>query len=277
MSPLSPQYATNPSTYSHSRSSSYESLLYTPPLSPTEEQLLAFLIPDIEPSELAAYLSTPSTPILSDVSCLIEKSFSSVSDSTHNNNDNDSFSRATAAAEAVYPSPVCAAAAATVVAVDGLDKKSYPTTLGSCPSYPSYPSSIYNYRFPTDTSSLVRSRKRCSTYAFLSDNEDEEEEDQEEVVNKINKHAFEKTEFLSSPVFVMSSRNTRKRLMLEQAFVSPDEEEVFVTSEQNVEVDIQVAAGQDCYAQLFNGVTSMIAQDCATELSSNLAFDLVLA
>ncbi|KAF9309020.1 hypothetical protein BG003_010297 [Podila horticola] len=225
LSPQSPQY-------SHSRSSSYstESLLYTPPLSPTEEQLLAFLIPDIEPSELAAYLSAPSTPILSDVSCLIEKSYSSVSDS------HDSVS-----IEAVYPSPVCAAAAATVVAVDRLDIKSYPT-LGSSPT-----TSIYDYRSAHDTS---RSRKRCSTYAFMSADEDEEEED-------------EKTEFFSSPVFVMSSRNTRKRLMLEQAFVSPDEEE------DN--------SPQDCYAQLFSGVSSAMVQDCTNELSSNLAFDLVLA
>ncbi|KAG0347679.1 hypothetical protein BG005_011950 [Podila minutissima] len=226
LSPQSPQYS------SHSRSSSYstESLLYTPPLSPTEEQLLAFLIPDIEPSELAAYLSAPSTPILSDVSCLIEKSYSSVSDS------HDAVS-----IETVYPSPVCAAAAATVVAVDRLDIKSYPT-LGSSPTT----SSIYDYRPLPDTS---RSRKRCSTYAFMSADEDEEEED-------------EKTEFFSSPVFVMSSRNTRKRLMLEQAFVSPDEEE-----------DLS----QDCYAQLFSGVSSAMVQDCTNELSSNLAFDLVLA
>ncbi|KAG0039369.1 hypothetical protein BGZ82_008591 [Podila clonocystis] len=227
LSPQSPQYS------SHSRSSSYstESLLYTPPLSPTEEQLLAFLIPDIEPSELAAYLSAPSTPILSDVSCLIEKSHSSVADS------HDSVS-----IETVYPSPVCAAAAATVVAVDRLDIKPYPT-LGSSPTT----SSIYDYRSAPDTS---RSRKRCSTYAFMSADEDEEEVD-------------EKTEFFSSPVFVMSSRNTRKRLMLEQAFVSPDEEEEL--------------SPQDCYAQLFSGVSSAMVQDCTNELSSNLAFDLVLA
>jgi len=225
LSPQSPQYSS-----SHSRSSSYstESLLYTPPLSPTEEQLLAFLIPDIEPSELAAYLSAPSTPILSDVSCLIEKSFSSVS--------------APISSETVYPSPVCAAAAATVVAVDRLDIKSYPT-LGSSPTNTS---SIYDYR----SHDISRSRKRCSTYAFMSADEDEEEEN-------------EKTEFFSSPVFVMSSRNTRKRLMLEQAFVSPDDEEE--------------VSPQDCYAQLFSGVSSALVQDCTNELSSNLAFDLVLA
>ncbi|KAF9428068.1 hypothetical protein BGZ94_003470 [Podila epigama] len=232
-------------SHCHSRSnstSSTDSLLYTPPLSPTEEQLLAFLIPDIEPAELAAYLSAPTTPVLNDVSCLIEQSYSSVSDSTHNT---------LSSAETVYPSPVCAAAAATVVAVDRLDAKAYPS-LGSSPS-------SYDYHTNTNTlfesSSLARSRKRCSTYAFMDDDDQEDALAQE----------AEKTEFLSTPVFVMSSRNTRKRLMLEQAFVSPDDE-----SDELALNNIS----QDCYDHLFNGVS--ISQDSTLELSNNLAFDLVL-
>lgn len=216
----------------HSRTNS-ESLLFTPPLSPTEEQLLAFLIPDIEPSELAAYLSAPSTPILSDVSCLIGKSLTV--------SERQSDSLPSSAVEAVYPSPVCAAAAATVVAMDRLDTAHYPSlSYSTSPMTPSVESDAH--AFATTQSK----KKRSSTYAFMGSEDEEEERD-------------ESSEFYS-PVYVMSSRYTRKRLMLEQAFVIPDEEE----------------DNQDCYAELFHG-TSSDDLDSTVDLSSNLAFDLVLA
>ncbi|KAG0318823.1 hypothetical protein BGZ99_005445 [Dissophora globulifera] len=227
-SPCASSLTSSPlSVASHSRSNS-ESLLFTPPLSPTEEQLLAFLIPDIEPSELAAYLSAPTTPVLSDVSCLIGKSIA-VADERH-----ASSTSALSNAEAVYPSPVCAAAAATVVALDRLDTEIY-TALSSLPSTPR-------------DAMMDGTKKRCSTYAFM-DLEDDDEERQEQP-------AFA----TSGPVYVMSSRNTRKRLMLEQAFVSPDEEE-------------DCNATQSCYAQLFQGSEDI---DLTSDLSSTLAFDLVL-
>ncbi|KAF8980059.1 hypothetical protein BGZ46_004687 [Entomortierella lignicola] len=209
----------------HSRTSS-ESLLFTPPLSPTEEQLLAFLIPDIEPSELAVYLSAPSTPVLSDVSCLIGNNTSVAEDRC--SSGSSQFD-----AEAVYPSPVCAAAAATVVAIDRLDGGFYPT-LGSSPS--ENLNSLSQYK-----------KKRCSTYAFMG-SEDEEEE------------SVASSDFPSCPVYVMSSRNSRKRLMLEQAFVSPDDDESY---------------DQSCYAQLFQGASSDEI-DTTSDLTSTLAFDLVL-
>ncbi|KAG0366103.1 hypothetical protein BC939DRAFT_467891 [Gamsiella multidivaricata] len=212
----------------HSRTNS-ESLLFTPPLSPTEEQLLAFLIPDIEPSELAAYLSAPATPILSDVSCLIGRSLPVADD--HHSSDASSPH-----AEAVYPSPVCAAAAATVVALDRLDSCIYPSL--PCPPE-DHSNSVAHYK-----------KKRCSTYAFMG-SDDEEEEEREEPLD-----------FLCSPVYVMSSRNTRKRLMLEQAFVSPDDEED--------------CSSQNCYAQIFQGASSEEV-DSASDLFSTLAFDLVMA
>jgi len=229
----------NNSNKYHSRSSS-ESLLFTPPLSPTEEQLLAFLIPDIEPSELAAYLSAPATPILSDVSCLIGKNLSSVSQTESCYN-----------IEAVYPSPVCAAAAATVVAMDRLDCEPFPslsvspsTTASSAIVTPTAGDSFHAY------SSLTNSKKRSSMYAFVGS---DDEEDKEEMPLP---------DFASSPtVYVMSSRNTRKRLMLEQAFVSPDEEEDNSPS--------------SCYSQIFHGASSD-ELDMTSELSSTLAFDLVL-
>ncbi|KAF9911555.1 hypothetical protein EC991_003019 [Linnemannia zychae] len=221
-----PNNTLNNSNKYHSRSSS-ESLLFTPPLSPTEEQLLAFLIPDIEPSELAAYLSAPATPILSDVSCLIGKNLSiSQQESCYN-------------IEAVYPSPVCAAAAATVVAIDRLDAEPFPS-LSVSPS-----TTTVSFR---SQSSLTNSKKRTSTYAFVeSDDEDKEE--------------MPLPDFNSPTVYVMSSRNTRKRLMLEQAFVSPDEEE-----------DSSI----NCYSQIFHGASSD-ELDMTSELSSTLAYDLVLA
>ncbi|KAF9185567.1 hypothetical protein BGZ51_002551 [Haplosporangium sp. Z 767] len=212
----------------HSRSNS-ESLTFTPPLSPTEEQLLAFLIPDIEPSELAAYLSAPATPILSDVSCLIAQSGHSGSDS-----NTSSESRI----ETVYPSPVCAAAAATVVAINRLDSGIYPSM--SCDMVSS------NESMNNTMTSIQSKKKRSSVYAFM-DSEDEEEE------------AEESDEF-ASPVYVMSTRNTRKRLMLEQAFVSPDEQEDHT---------------QNCYAQIFQGALSN-ELDTTLDLSSTLAYDLVL-
>ncbi|KAI1304864.1 hypothetical protein EDD11_005037 [Mortierella claussenii] len=212
----------------HSRTNS-ESLLFTPPLSPTEEQLLAFLIPDIEPSELAAYLSAPSTPILSDVSCLINKSVGLAQD--HSPKIPSSH---ISTVEAVYPSPVCAAAAATVVALDRLDGDIYPT-LSFSPS-------------ESHVDSMTRvQRKRCSTYAFMGSEDEDEDSD-------------EPSDFPSGPVYVMSSRHTRKRLMLEQAFVSPDDDE---------------DCSQSCYAQLFQDTCSN-EMDSTSDLSSTLAFDLVL-
>ncbi|KAG0380441.1 hypothetical protein BGX24_008227 [Mortierella sp. AD032] len=212
----------------HSRSSS-ESLLFTPPLSPTEEQLLAFLIPDIEPSELAAYLSAPATPILSDVSCLIGKNVSiSQQESCYN-------------IEAVYPSPVCAAAAATVVAIDRLDAEPFPSLSVSPSATAVTATTAFSFR---PQSSLTHSNKRSSMYAFESDDEDKEE--------------MPLPDFNSPTVYVMSSRNTRKRLMLEQAFVSPDDEE-----------DNSI---NNCYSQIFHGASSD-----ELELSSTLAYDLVLA
>lgn len=230
----------NNSNKYHSRTSS-ESLLFTPPLSPTEEQLLAFLIPDIEPSELAAYLSAPATPILSDVSCLIGRNLSSL-----NQQEQESCYNI----EAVYPSPVCAAAAATVVAIDRLDAEPFPT-LSVSPSTTAVATSTTNaVSFRSLQSSLTNSKKRSSMYAFVgSDDEDKEEMPLP-------------TDFTSSPtVYVMSSRNTRKRLMLEQAFVSPDEEE-----DNN---------STNCYSQIFHGASDEL--DMTTELSSTLAYDLVLA
>ncbi|KAF9934521.1 hypothetical protein FBU30_001662 [Linnemannia zychae] len=213
----------------HTRSSS-ESLLFTPPLSPTEEQLLAFLIPDIEPAELAAYLSAPTTPVLSDVSCLIGKNIPvSQQESCYN-------------IEAVYPSPVCAAAAATVVAMDRLDAEPFPSLSVS-------PSEMSTTAFTGSQSSLTNSKKRTSMYAFVGS---DDEEDKEEMPLP---------DFSSSPVYVMSSRNTRKRLMLEQAFVSPDEEE------DN--------SSTNCYSQIFG--TSSDELDMTSDLSGALAYDLVLA
>ncbi|KAF9999119.1 hypothetical protein BGZ80_005300 [Entomortierella chlamydospora] len=211
----------------HNRTTS-ESILFTPPLSPTEEQLLAFLIPDIEPSELAAYLSAPSTPILSDVSCLIGNNTPIAED--HCSSNSQRFD-----AEAVYPSPVCAAAAATVVAIDRLDGGFHPTVVSSTPESENL-NSMSQFR-----------KKRCSTYAFMSS----DDEDEESVAS---------SDFPSCPVYVMSSRNTRKRLMLEQAFVSPDDEDY----------------NQNCYAQLFQGASSD-EMDSTSDLTSTLAFDLVLA
>ncbi|KAF8932114.1 hypothetical protein EDD21DRAFT_370557 [Dissophora ornata] len=221
----SPQtYSPKPTGACHSRTSS-ESLLFTPPLSPTEEQLLAFLIPDIEPSELAAYLSAPTTPVLSDVSCLIGKGLR-VPEEPH------SRSTSYLNVEAVYPSPVCAAAAATVVALDRLDTDFYPV-MSSSPSELEY-----------QVDSLMQfKKKRCSTYAFMGS--EDEDEDREEASDDSD-----------SPVYVMSSRNTRKRLMLEQAFVSPDDDE---------------DCSQSCYAQLFQG-TSSDDIDLAADLTSTLAF-----
>ncbi|KAF9116398.1 hypothetical protein BGX27_002783 [Mortierella sp. AM989] len=209
----------------HNRTNS-ESLLFTPPLSPTEEQLLAFLIPDIEPSELAAYLSAPATPILSDVSCLIGNNSSVAED--HCNSGSSQFD-----AEAVYPSPVCAAAAATVVALDRLDGGFYSTMTTS---------TTENH----NSTSQFR-KKRCSTYAFMGSEDEDEDSDVS-------------SDFPSCPVYVMSSRNTRKRLMLEQAFVSPDDDE---------------DCSQSCYAQLFQGASSDEI-DSTSDLTSTLAFDLVL-
>ncbi|KAF9098749.1 hypothetical protein BGX23_005324 [Mortierella sp. AD031] len=224
----------------HSRSSS-ESLLFTPPLSPTEEQLLAFLIPDIEPSELAAYLSAPATPILSDVSCLIGKNVSSVSQTESESCYN---------IEAVYPSPVCAAAAATVVAMDRLDCDPFPS-LSVSPSATATSTTVVASAVSIRTqSSMANPKKRSSMYAFVGS---DDEEDKEEMPLP---------DYSSNPtVYVMSSRNTRKRLMLEQAFVSPDEEE-----DSNV----------NCYSQIFHGASSD-ELDMTSELSSTLAFDLVLA
>ncbi|KAG0317454.1 hypothetical protein BGZ97_005380 [Linnemannia gamsii] len=225
----------NNSNKYHSRSSS-ESLLFTPPLSPTEEQLLAFLIPDIEPSELAAYLSAPATPILSDVSCLIGKNLSSLSQQESESCYN---------IEAVYPSPVCAAAAATVVAIDRLDAEPFPS-LSVSPSATT--TTAVSFR---PLQSLTNSKKRSSMYAFVGS---DDEEDKEEMPLP--------TDFTSSStVYVMSSRNTRKRLMLEQAFVSPDDEE-----------DSSI----NCYSQIFHGASSD-ESDMTSELSSTLAYDLVLA
>ncbi|KAF9956351.1 hypothetical protein BGZ72_002830 [Mortierella alpina] len=228
---FAPRVAHKSSSAMHTRTNS-ESLLFTPPLSPTEEQLLAFLIPDIEPSELAAYLSAPSTPILSDVSCLIGKSLTV--------SERQSDSLPSSAVEAVYPSPVCAAAAATVVAMDRLDATHYPSL--------SYSSSPMTPLVESDTAfaTTQSKKKRSSTYAFMGSEDEEEERDQS-------------SEFYS-PVYVMSSRYTRKRLMLEQAFIIPDEEE----------------DNQDCYAELFHGASSDDL-DSTVDLSSNLAFDLVLA
>ncbi|KAF9908707.1 hypothetical protein BX616_000057 [Lobosporangium transversale] len=217
-SQLTKTHATH--TVFHSRTNS-ESFLFTPPLSPTEQQLLEFLIPDIEPSELAAYLSAPTTPVLSDVSCLIGQSPVLAEEhpmsSAYVNN-----------LETVYPSPVCAAAAATVVALDRLDGGDVYPMLSTSPTSLQMDSMLH------------AKKKRCSTYAFLG-SEDEENCDGS-------------SDFSSSPVYVMSSRNSRKRLMLEQAFVSPDDEE-------------------SCYAQIFQGTSS---NDSTSDLSTTLAFDLVL-
>ncbi|KAG9060805.1 hypothetical protein KI688_008833 [Linnemannia hyalina] len=236
-----PMTNNNNSNKYHSRSSS-ESLLFTPPLSPTEEQLLAFLIPDIEPSELAAYLSAPATPILSDVSCLIGKNLSSM-----NHEDQESCYNI----EAVYPSPVCAAAAATVAALHR-NAKSFPA-LSVSPSATAVATTTTTTLSFRPLQSLTNSKKRSSMYAFVGS---DDEEDKEEMPLP--------TDFTSSPtVYVMSSRNTRKRLMLEQAFVSPDEEE------DNNSIN-------NCYSQIFHGASSD-ELDMTTELSSTLAYDLVLA
>jgi hypothetical protein len=217
----------------HSRSSSESSLLFTPPLSPTEEQLLAFLIPDIEPSELAAYLSAPTTPILSDVSCLIGKNTKSSQSQAFS-----SFYSTLLEVEAVYPSPVCAAAAATVVALDRLDSQSVGPAI-SC--------NVYDLP--------VQGRhKRCSTYAFMEADQETKEIDEE----------TSESDF-STPVYVMSSRNTRKRLMLEQAFVHPED-------------DDEESQQQNCYAQLFQGTASLDddTNSSTQDLSAALAFDLIL-
>lgn len=220
----------------HSRTTS-ESLLFTPPLSPTEEQLLALLIPDIEPAELAAYLSAPTTPVLSDVSCLIGGNISVVDN--HESHKNSMSSDV----EAVYPSPVCAAAAATVVALDRLDTE----------SFSSYTSFVTESE---DRSHMIQSKKkRCSMYAFIGS---DDEEDQEES-SDVSSSSSSMSPSPNGPVYVMSSRNTRKRLMLEQPFVSPDDED----------------DSQNCYAQLFQG-TSLNEVDSTSCLTSTLAFDLVL-
>ncbi|KAG0049795.1 hypothetical protein BGZ83_005382 [Gryganskiella cystojenkinii] len=217
----------------HSRNSSESSLLFTPPLSPTEEQLLAFLIPDIEPSELAAYLSAPTTPILSDVSCLIGKS-------TKNSRSPSSFHSTMLEVETVYPSPVCAAAAATVVALDRLDSQSVETACDV-------------YALPA-----LGRNKRCSTYAFM-------EADHDLQTKEIDEEIIPESDF-SSPVYVMSSRNTRKRLMLEQPFVHPDDDDEESQQQQN------------CYAQLFHGASSSDDDNdsLTQDLSETLAFDLIL-
>ncbi|KAG0204273.1 hypothetical protein BGX28_003733 [Mortierella sp. GBA30] len=229
---FSPRLAKGNGHHRHGRTES-ESLLFTPPLSPTEEQLLAFLIPDIEPSELAVYLSAPATPVLSDVSCLIGKSLTV--------SERQSDSLPSTAVEAVYPSPVCAAAAATVVAMDRLDVDIYPS-LSYSPSSPAA-AEADDHAFVT----MQSRKKRSSTFAF-----EDEDEDEREKISQID-----------SPVYVMSNRYTRKRLMLEQAFVIPDDDDK--------EEDIQ-----DCYAQLFHGASSD-EPDSTLDLSSNLAYDLVLA
>ncbi|GJJ71095.1 hypothetical protein EMPS_03445 [Entomortierella parvispora] len=232
MMPPSPATSISSQSYRghHSRNSS-ESLLFTPPLSPTEEQLLAFLIPDIEPSELAAYLSAPSTPLMSDVSCLIGKN-------TIKQAQAPSFYSTLLEAETVYPSPVCAAAAATVVALDRLDSHDV---------QPMVSHDVFS------APALRKSNKRCSTFAFMDADHDQETKEMDEASSD---------DFSASPVYVMSSRNTRKRLMLEQAFVSPEDNE---------------ESHQNCYAQLFQGATSEDeTTDLSQDLSETLAFDLIL-
>ncbi|KAF9165517.1 hypothetical protein DFQ27_001713 [Actinomortierella ambigua] len=263
-----------------------ESLLFTPPLSPTEEQLLAFLIPDIDPRELAAYLSNPSSPTVStDVvsGLLIDTKASSSSSSSSSgayllspSSEYHSSSLGKTDVElAPYPSPVCQAAAATVVAFDRLDAVH----------------SSYN---------LIQSRKRCSTYAFDDEDEDDQilfhpnntniNEDQSMMMmnDSYHRHHHHDDDAMSSCSFVMSSQNTRKRLLLEQAFVSPDEDllddpslasfpstpaTTMITNSSMIEQD-------DGYAHLFDGAASVADQDVSVvpsmDLSSPIAFDLVL-
>ncbi|KAK3828197.1 MAG: hypothetical protein J3Q66DRAFT_363360 [Benniella sp.] len=226
----------------HSRTTS-ESLLFTPPLSPTEEQLLALLIPDIEPAELAAYLSAPTTPILSDVSCLIGENIPAV-DESH------CPSSSSCDVEAVYPSPVCAAAAATVVALDRLDTD----------PFTSFASSFVAESEDFNSSMTQSKKKRSSMYAFFGS--DDEEDQAEPSDMSLSSPMSSMSASPNGPVYVMSSRNTRKRLMLEQPFVSPDDEDDY---------------SQNCYAQLFHGPTTLLNNmDSTSGLSSSLAFDLVL-
>ncbi|KAF9982027.1 hypothetical protein BGZ65_003331 [Modicella reniformis] len=230
----------------HGRSTS-DSLLFTPPLSPTEEQLLAFLIPDIEPSELAAYLSAPTTPVLSDVSCLIGGNISVV-----DNRESSKTSSTHSDAEAVYPSPVCAAAAATVVALDRLDKELYSTL----PCFASEPQDHTSFMIQTK-------KKRCSMYAFMDSEDEEDQEESSDLSSLSSSPMLSSSMSLSSlsngPVYVMSSRNTRKRLMLEQPFFSPDDEDDYSQS----------------YPQLFHG-SSLDEMDTTSGLTNTLALDLVL-
>ncbi|KAG0245797.1 hypothetical protein BGX31_006089 [Mortierella sp. GBA43] len=217
-----------PTRACHSRTTS-DSILFTPPLSPTEEQLLALLIPDIPPAELAAYLSAPTTPVLSDVSCLIGGSIPVV--------DSHDAHKTMSSDEAVYPSPVCAAAAATVVALDRLDTESFPSFEQQNHCVPMAPSK----------------KKRSSMYAFIDSDDEEDHEEPLDVTSPMSPS-------INGPVYVMSSRNTRKRLMLEQPFVSPDDE---------------IDSNQSCYAQLFQGI-SLDGVGATSGFASNLAFDLVL-
>ncbi|KAG0240542.1 hypothetical protein BGW41_006937 [Actinomortierella wolfii] len=259
-----PSYQASPAIYHKPQQQPQsESLLFTPPLSPTEEQLLAFLIPDIDPRELAAYLSNPSSPTVStDVvsGLLIDTKASSVSSSsdaylmTPSSDYHASATLGKDVADLVpYPSPVCQAAA-TVVASS------------STTPYTSSRSSF------TD----MQSRKRCSTYAF----------DEDEIQNEnasTDDHDFDS----DSCSFVMSSQNTRKRLLLEQPFFSPDEdlldEHTALTSNATTTTTITTtttAIEQDGYAHLFDGAASVADQDVSVvpsmDLSSPIAFDLVL-
>ncbi|KAF9583274.1 hypothetical protein BGW38_009858 [Lunasporangiospora selenospora] len=227
--------------HSHTRSNSCESLLFTPPLSPTEEQLLAFLIPDIEPSELAAYLSAPTTPALSDVSCLVAKS---VASTTSSSDRVAGISRAPV--EVVYPSPVCAAAAAAVVALDCLD--AHPLSFDATSTeMPPTPDQSFGQDFSRFGGSSLH-RKRCSSYAFSS-----AEDDDSDNIHDLSEY--------SSQVFVMSSRHPRKRLMLEQPFTIPDDNDVFGFQDNLVQSSLENKIGE---------------LDVTTDLSNTLAFDLVL-
>ncbi|KAF9974776.1 hypothetical protein BGZ73_001770 [Actinomortierella ambigua] len=247
-----------------------ESLLFTPPLSPTEEQLLAFLIPDIDPRELAAYLSNPSSPTVSTdvVSGLLidTKASSSSSSNIYLQSPSDEYHSSTLGkAEAglvPYPSPVCQAAAATVVAFDRLDAV-----------HTSYTS--------------VHSRKRCSTYAFDDEEFDSNEDQDDQSMMMMNDPYHDDA---SSCSFVMSSQNTRKRLLLEQPFVSPDEDLIdeslasFPATPATTMITNTTCTSMidqdDGYAHLFDGAASVADQDVSVvpsmDLSSPIAFDLVL-
>src|SRR5690606_1604339 len=162
------------------------------------EQLLSFLIPELNRSELSVYLSAPPTPLLLSDSNLIH----SLDNTTKNSTPTISTSRSSSCSN-LLASPVCAAAAAVAL-----------THSNSFKNAAQQASNQYDVNNTNNDISI--NKKRCSTYAFLGDDEEFDlEKDDDEYKN---------------PVFVMSCRNTRKRLMLEQPFIVPDEDDIDISA-----------------------------------------------